>query len=474
MNARVVIQDGYVKSKGRIFKIPQLTGWLVLVSGDELVEELLTADEDTLSPAAAVADIFQTDYTSGKSVHENTYHIGVLQTALNGNLAMILSSVLDEFTVSPPPFFFFEILSLVGWTSLGVASIFARIVCRASNRAFIGLPVCTSARFLAKGFGFAMNIVLGGAWLNCFPGSLKPVAAFLLNMATGYHRRMLQHLGPVVEDRKRQLANHGKDYAEKPPSLLRTDMLSWLIDSAPRDHQLSTENLVLRVPTVNFLAIHTTSQSFVHALYNLAPGSEYVGPLREEVQECLWKDVTLWTEEALNHCWKLDSFLKESQRTNGLGALCLPRKTMKPHFFRDGTWLPKGAILGASQTASHSAPENITDASTFDGFRFYRARGRVAQKDKIRYTSEYFKEQRSEDWKHGFTGTSLQYLTFGGGRHICPGCFFTTLELKCMVAYVLLNYDVRMADTGARPADVWQGSVSKPSRNAKVDFRKRT
>ena len=61
-------------------------------------------------------------------------------------------------------------------------------------------------------------------------------------------------------------------------------------------------------------------QSFVHALYNLASMTEYAEPLREEVNTCLGADQSKWTKDAFAKCWKLDSFLKESQRLNGLGA----------------------------------------------------------------------------------------------------------------------------------------------------------
>ena len=53
-----------------------------------------------------------------------------------------------------------------------------------------------------------------------------------------------------------------------------------------------------------------------------------------------------------------------------------------------------------------------------------------------------------------------------------PGRFFAALELKCMVAYLLLNYDVKMNREGVRPPDVWLGPASIPSPSAKVDFRK--
>lgn len=54
-----------------------------------------------------------------------------------------------------------------------------------------------------------------------------------------------------------------------------------------------------------------------------------------------------------------------------------------------------------------------------------------------------------------------------------PGRFFAVNELKAMLAHILLNYDVKMADDGGRPANVWIGLSSLPNTKAEVLFRKR-
>lgn len=56
---------------------------------------------------------------------------------------------------------------------------------------------------------------------------------------------------------------------------------------------------------------------------------------------------------------------------------------------------------------------------------------------------------------------------------ISPGRFFAALELKCMLALTVLNYDVKMAKGGVRPADDWYGPASVPSHSAEVLFRPR-
>ena len=54
-----------------------------------------------------------------------------------------------------------------------------------------------------------------------------------------------------------------------------------------------------------------------------------------------------------------------------------------------------------------------------------------------------------------------------------PGRFFAANELKAMLAHILLNYDVKMADGGGRPENVWIGVSSLPNTGAEMLFRKR-
>ena len=52
-------------------------------------------------------------------------------------------------------------------------------------------------------------------------------------------------------------------------------------------------------------------------MYHLAAEPDkYVAPLREEVERVI--DEEGWTKGAMTKLWKLDSFMKESQRFNGI------------------------------------------------------------------------------------------------------------------------------------------------------------
>lgn len=117
----------------------------------------------------------------------------------------------------------------------------------------------------------------------------------------------------------------------------QNDMLQWLMD-AVRDEPIEEQTnrgLATRVLLVGFAAIHTSSmvsivpamkianlytnflQSFTHALYYLAANPQYMKPMREEVEAVIAHDG--WCKASLQKMRKVDSFLKECQRVEGLG-----------------------------------------------------------------------------------------------------------------------------------------------------------
>ena len=67
------------------------------------------------------------------------------------------------------------------------------------------------------------------------------------------------------------------------------------------------------------LVLTSTYQSLTNALYDLAAYPEYVEPLREEIAPLVAAEG--WTKAAFGKMWKVDSFLKESHRYNGM-SIC--------------------------------------------------------------------------------------------------------------------------------------------------------
>ena len=70
-------------------------------------------------------------------------------------------------------------------------------------------------------------------------------------------------------------------------------------------------------------------------------------------------------------------------------------------------------------------------------------------------------------------GTHIFSWSSPRADYCSPGRFFAANELKAMLAHILLNYDVKMADGGGRPENMWFGRSSLPNTKANVLFRKR-
>jgi len=134
----------------------------------------------------------------------------------------------------------------------------------------------------------------------------------------------------------------------------------------------------------------------------------------------------------------------------------LKRQVKKDYTFSDGTTIPAGNLVSVPMLPIHLDPEIYSNPKTFDGFRF-----------------EKMRKERGEDTKHKFASLDLDYLIFGHGRQACPGRFFAAAELKTMIAHVLLNYDIKMANDAGRPANIHIASEMMPDPTAEILFRKR-
>jgi cytochrome P450 len=194
-------------------------------------------------------------------------------------------------------------------------------------------------------------------------------------------------------------------------------------------------------------------------------------PLREEVEEIIQREG--WTKAAIDQMSKLDSFIKESQRLHPLSirkpmsyvvssqkvdsfSVAMQRVAIKDHTFTDGTKVPRGTTVAVALDSVHLNEKIYADALTFDPFRFVK-----------------LKEQDATGRKFDMVTTSNDSLAFGHGRHACPGRYFAACELKLMFAHVVMHYDVKIENEGARPKDLWFVTTCVPNPNAKVFFRKR-
>ena len=117
------------------------------------------------SPAAfvrlltdTVTQQLQTDYTIGANVGKNPYHVPIVRSQLTQALPLLVPEVYDEVVTSCNEFIpvtkgnrlnHQNMLknkldnSWTEWQSVRVMDAIMKVVCRASNWIFVGLPLCT-------------------------------------------------------------------------------------------------------------------------------------------------------------------------------------------------------------------------------------------------------------------------------------------------------------------------------------------
>lgn len=132
----------------------------------------------------------------------------------------------------------------------------------------------------------------------------------------------------------------------------------------------------------------------------------------------------------------------------------MERVVMEDFLLPDGTLLPKGTPLNVSASRMwdrdvHQNPEK------YDAHRFV----------KIRHTPGL--ENTGQ-----LVTTGADHLAFGHGKHACPGRFFAANEVKIAVAYIVMNYDIRLSGTQA-PQPMRHGIELLADPIATIQVRKR-
>ncbi|TFK79819.1 cytochrome P450 [Polyporus arcularius HHB13444] len=444
LNLEGMVREGYKKYYGTIFKVAMLDGWLVIFTGPKLIDELRRSPDEELSADEGVAEVLQLRLTLGPGV-DDQFHVAVVREKLTRNLAALYPDVFDEISVS----FNEYIPATDDWTEVQIWPVVQKVIARASNRVIIGLPRCRDETYLDVAINFTNDVFASSFLINLFPGFLKPLIGKAVPMVSKNKKKLMPMVIPMLQERQRMMEAHGDDWEGHP-----RDLLQWLLEEA-RVKGTPFEHVVEKVLLVNFGAIHTSSGAFTHALYNVAAYPQYIQPLREEIEAVVAQDG--WSKASLGKMRKLDSFFKETMRLADGSLLNIFRKAVKDVTLSDGTRIPKGTLVAAASVTAHTDDTRYPEPDVFDPFRFARMR-----------------EGGVEDAvKHQLVNTSVDFLPFGHGKHACPGRFFAANEIKTMMAYLLLNYDMKFAEEGKRPANIRFGPANLPSTSAKVLFRKR-
>ncbi|TFK79302.1 cytochrome P450 [Polyporus arcularius HHB13444] len=448
-NPRMLLSEGYERYYGSAFKVSRFDQWLVVVSGPRMIDDIRKRPDDELSSLEGNKETLQTRFTLGHNTDNDPYHLDIIRDKLMRSIDAVLPDVIDEMRSAVPAYIRLDHDNLDSWAELNITNVTKNIIARASSRVFVGIPACHNQAYLNLAIKYTIDLMRDAFLLNWAPSVVRPFLAQYFSATRRTIHSALHHLKPLLDERRAEMGTYGDDYPGKP-----NDMLQWVLEEAvPRGSP--DYEIVERVMLVNFSATHTVSVSISHALLHLAAEPKYLKPLRDEVEAVI--SVEGWTKAAMGKLWNIDSFLKESQRVNGVGLVSGTRKALQDTTLVDGTFIPKGTTIVTAMSPTHYDERTYKNASVFDPFRFARMRAAEAAVT-----------------KHHLVHVSHEYLAFGYGKHACPGRFFAAIELKAMLAYIVLNYDLKLPGDGLRPKNVSFGlHILVPDPKATVLFRRR-
>ncbi|KAI0325905.1 cytochrome P450 [Cubamyces sp. BRFM 1775] len=411
-HSRQILQEGYTKYYGSVFKVAMPDQWAFVVSGPELVDQIRRWREDELSLAEFATKL---RYTMGPKVAYDRYHIGILRNDLTHNVRAIFPDIMDELTLAIPEC----IPRNTEWTNVNVIEAIQKILARVSSRVFVGMPACRNPEYLEYAVSYVTEISNDRKLYRMFPSFMKPLVAILFSHSRKTLQKCLPILKPIIDERRAIMALADVNWENKP-----NDLLQWILDIAvPRKE--TDADVVARVMGINAASVLTSTTVATIALFTLAQNPEFVEPLRTEIESAIKTDG--WTKDAFDRMWKLDSFLKELMRDN-LFVAAMARVALKDITLRDGTVIPRGMLVMAAVDATHHDEAVFENADTFDPFRFARMR-----------------EKDGEAHKHQLVHTTVDFVAFGHGRQACPGRFFVASELKAVLSYMLLHYDFKLS-----------------------------
>ncbi|KAH8818710.1 cytochrome P450 [Flagelloscypha sp. PMI_526] len=425
-NANAMLDEGYRKYPGMVFKLYTSAGWTLFASGHARLADAKGASEDELSFLQGANYALMAEYTMCPEVVYDVYHVSAIRGHLTRNIATIFPEMRDETVQSIAD----NIPLSDDWTEIPGLDTMMKVISRISNRVIVGLPLCRNQEFLDINIHYTVQAVASSLVIRMFPEILRGFAAKVFSRANWCYKRVRKLVEPMLQERLDSDAQFGTKYAGR-----SNDYISWLLEIA-KGSQRTIRDLTLRILLTNFAAIHTSTMSVTHALFDLAANPQYISELRDEI-EAITREHG-WSKASLQKMSKLDSMMRESQRLWGLGAATSSRLAMKDFTFSNGQIIPAGYIISCKTCPFNSHLECYENPREFRPFRFIQ--------------------------EQGTDGPTPQFST--------PGRFFASTEIKGILAHLLVTYDFATKD-GQRPANFELGNVLAPDGKAKLRFRKR-
>ncbi|KLU92534.1 hypothetical protein MAPG_11479 [Magnaporthiopsis poae ATCC 64411] len=331
------------------------------------------------------------------------------------------------------------------WAEVTIYEALLDIVARISTRVFLGPDICRDEAWLeiTKNFTVAQSRSL--ATMKLFPYYLRPLVYFLdpngrKTVRLFYEARKM--VEPLVARRRRE--------RQEPGAPAYNDAIEWA-DLECGGQPFDATDFQLALASV---AIHTTTDLVSKTLMHLAAGDpENIEALRQEMIDVL--PANGWKKTSLTRMILLDSAIKEAQRMKPILMTNMLRKATADTKLEGGIVLRKGEMLAVDAGNLHD-PAVYENPDVYDMRRFANMR-----------SSGGGMEHRAH-----LVSAVPEHITFGYGKHVCPGRFFAANEIKMALCHLLMNYDWKIAP-GTTLEPTWVGTDMLFNQQAKMLCRSR-
>ncbi|KAF2106368.1 putative cytochrome P450 [Lophiotrema nucula] len=412
--------------------------------------DLKRAAASAMSFNVSFSDAFNLGSTVGDLYFSDNMGLAVTNY-LNRQLKTFVPALVDEVEYALQV----EVGRPAEWKTVTAAKVNGILIHRVTNRVIVGQRLCRDEEFSQTSLRFTSTLLPAAVWTNFI--SFGPLRDLASRATTFFHKweleASLKLLIPEVERRLREST-------EKASSA--NDSIQWLIEIAEKSND--PQEMIPRRIAENILHLLFAANSAPGALvtqmmYESLMNPAYLDILRAEIDGATGS-AKEWTAVALDKMPFLDSFVRETLRVYPPGSIACTRTIMnQPYTLHDDTVLPLGSRVAFPVLAIQTDPENYDNPQRFNPYRFVKVSERGAIMNSTVLSSTL----------------TTSFLTFGYGKHACPGRFFGIVEAKLVFGKLVQEYDIQWAKaTAIRPPNVSIEGMVPPNQDALVKLRTRT
>ncbi|KAJ5003486.1 Cytochrome P450 monooxygenase ATR2 [Colletotrichum sp. SAR 10_66] len=325
-----------------------------------------------------------------------------------------------------------------------------RQVSRVSARIFHSSDAAEDDHWLDIASEHVHSTVVWTENLKKWPAMLRPWVYRFVQGRGIMTQRFAEGEAVVAETLRKRKARKG-GHLSSPPSLLDYLADGELGGDDVEAHTVAQINLCVA-------AIQSMASTVTQCLMDLATYPHYLPELREEITSMLAQKNGTLDRQSLADMMKLDSFIKETQRLNPPDLASFQRKVMSDITLSNGLRIPKGARIALPTGAINMDSQFFEDPETFDGFRYYKLR---MESEEARKSSQMVTVGKKD-------------LTWGYGRHACPGRYVAEVAMKLLIIEYIVRYDISLpAGIKERPKNIEFEGLVIPDPNWELIFQNR-